>query len=519
MNVQIYRLLLSTLSYYSRYIRTVFLIMLSFTIPSHNIFGETGEETHQVPSSPDSLRIGVYDAILLGLEHNHTVTISRLYPAITKTYADIERADFDPTFNASLEKSETKTQRRLGSQPTPFDVQDEQYEGTVELSQAFPTGTTFTIDAGMTGSVSNLYTDQYTGTVGITATQSLLRGFGLGANLANLRKARIDVSISEAELKGIAERVAADIEEAYWDLYVAGQEVAIRTESLELASQQLSESLERVRVGKLPELELAAVEAEVAARESELIDSASGRHQARLQLLHLLGSQSTDPWSTVVYQIDKPFIPADTLDPVDAHEKVALEFRSDLRQARFLLKKDDIDVTRTSNGLLPKLDLFIYLGRTTYAQSFEDAYPDLNSPHYRVSGGVSFEFPVPNRAPAAELKRARLNREQQILAVANMERLVELDVRTAYIEVLRARQQITATRITRELQEKKIEAEVEKFRVGKATNFLVLQAQRDLTASRLSEVRAMVAYLNALVELYVAEGTLLERRNISTSSR
>jgi outer membrane protein len=82
--------------------------------------------------------------------------------------------------------------------------------------------------------------------------------------------------------------------------------------------------------------------------------------------------------------------------------------------------------------------------------------------------------------------------------------------------VVRARQQIEAIRVARELQGKKLDAELEKFRVGKSTNFLVLQAQRDFTTSQLDDARSLVAYLLALVDLYRSEGTLLERRGIHT---
>ena len=84
--------------------------------------------------------------------------------------------------------------------------------------------------------------------------------------------------------------------------------------------------------------------------------------------------------------------------------------------------------------------------------------------------------------------------------------------------MLRSQQQIEATRVTRELQERKLEAELEKFRVGKSTNFLVLQAQRDVTASHLNEARAQVLYLSALTNLYLMEGTLLDRRGMDTLS-
>lgn len=71
-----------------------------------------------------------------------------------------------------------------------------------------------------------------------------------------------------------------------------------------------------------------------------------------------------------------------------------------------------------------------------------------------------------------------------------------------------------ATRTALELQQRRLEAEEEKFRVGKSTNFMVLQAQRDFIASQLSHARAKVAYNEALVNLYVMEGTLLARRRI-----
>jgi len=98
-----------------------------------------------------------------------------------------------------------------------------------------------------------------------------------------------------------------------------------------------------------------------------------------------------------------------------------------------------------------------------------------------------------------------------------MERLVQLDVRSAYVEVLRSKEQIEATKVSYQLQQKKLDAELEKFRVGRSTNFLVLQAQRDVTASQLDEARAIVAHLNALVDLHLMEGTLLKRLGINAS--
>lgn len=120
-----------------------------------------------------------------------------------------------------------------------------------------------------------------------------------------------------------------------------------------------------------------------------------------------------------------------------------------------------------------------------------------------------------NRAARAQARRAQIEQRQLDLALENMQRLVQRDVRAAHIEVLRTKQQIEATRVIRELQQANLDAELEKFRVGRSTNLLVLQVQRDFTASQLEEIRALVDHLNARVQLYLMEGTLLERRGIS----
>jgi outer membrane protein len=470
----------------------------------------------QAIAMTDTLKIGLHDAILIGLENNAAVTIQRLEPEVMGTFTEEQRAAFDPVIGADGQKSNSKSQRRLGSQVKPFDLLDERFDVTVDVSETLPTGTSLSIYTGMTGSVSNLYTDQYTGSLGLTITQSLLQGVGFGANLANLRKARLDVDITKSELKAVAEQITAEIEKSYWDLYLTGQEMSIQQQSLELALQQRFESLERIKVGKLPELELAAVDAEVAVRRSALIEAQSRNQQTRLQFLYLLNPSKESIWYTYPLPVDKPFLPTDTLDSIAVHEEMGMKYRPDLQQARLELEKGALEVKRTKNGLLPQLDFFISLGKTTYAETFKDALPTFSGPFYQVNTGLLFGFPVPNRKASAQLKRAQSSLEQQTTAVKNMEKLVQRDIHSAYIEVVRARQQIEAIRVARELQGKKLDAELEKFRVGKSTNFLVLQAQRDFTTSQLDDARSLVAYLLALVDLYRSEGTLLERRGIHT---
>jgi len=470
--------------------------------------------TYPEQAESDTLQIKLQEAILLALERNPDMAIQRLEPAIAKSYADEERAAFDPSITASASRDETKLQRFLGSRPDPFEMTTTRTQYDFGLAETLPTGTSISADISLSGSVSSIYTDQYSGNIGLTVTQSLLQGFGIGANLADLRKARLDVAISQEELKAVAEELVANVEKAYWDLYLKAEEIKIQKESFALANRQLQETLERVAVGKLPKLELASVRAEVANRQEALINAQSQYEQARLYFLFLINPEEEKNWSILPVPLDRPFIPEDSLDALSVHEQLGMKYRPDVQQARLALQKGELEIVRTKNGLLPRLDVFITLGKTSYAQTFREALPDIQSPFYNVNVGVSFDFPVPNRETRAQVTRARKSREQMELSLSNMERLVQWDIRSAYIEVLRLRQQIEATRVTRELQDQNLAAELEKFRVGKSTNLQVLQVQRDFTASQLDEVRALVLYLNSLIDLYSMEGSLLERRGI-----
>jgi outer membrane protein TolC len=204
---------------------------------------------------------------------------------------------------------------------------------------------------------------------------------------------------------------------------------------------------------------------------------------------------------------------------VEPHVALALQMRPDLNQARLLWQRGELEIVKTRNGLLPKLDLFVTLGRTGFAESFGKSIADAEDNGYNALAGLNFEFPVRNRAAESRHLRAVLTRRQAKEAIGNLSQLIEVDVRTAYLEIARSQEQVVATAATRKLQEEKVGVETEKFRLGKSTSLLVAQAQRDLVSSQIDEVQAVVGYLKALVEIYRLEGSLLERRGIAGPGR
>jgi outer membrane protein TolC len=470
---------------------------------------ESAEQPEKITAPempPGPMKVTITEAILLSLENNRSLVVQRLDPSIQQTFEDQERA------------VEGERQARSGSETEDFST--DFIDGFISMEQYFPTGTTVALEAGTQMNDSSLYDSSFYSTrLGMTVTQALLRGYGTDVNLARLQQARLDTRMSEYELRGFTEFLVAEVERTYWDYALARRQIEIVEESLKVARQQLNETKELIAVGRLARAELAAVQAEVAAQEQALIEARANKESIRLQLLRLLNPAGPGIWQREVDLIYQPTLPEIKLEDVGLHVAVSMRMRPVLNEARLEILRGDLELVRTQNGLLPLMDLFITLGKSGYADSFGESVGNMNEDNYDALAGVKFDYPIFNRDAESLHRRALLTREQAQKTLDNLSQLVEVDVRTAYIEVNRTKQQIAASSVTRMFNEEKLRTETEKLRVGKSTSFLVAQAQRDLLVSRIAEVRALANYLKALIDLYRQDGSLLERRGISAPGR
>ncbi len=473
----------------------------------------------EVPASPEPIGVTVEEAILLALRNNRSLRVAELNPPIRRTFEEEEEANFDPVLSAGSQFAREKARVRARTSAGYVDDTASEGAASANVSKFFPTGTTVGVGVSGERSWSDLYTDQYASRVGLSVTQALLQGAGSGVNLATLEQARLDTQASEYEFRGFAEALVAQVEETYWDYALAQRQIQIFEKSLAVAEQQLAEIEETIAVGRMAETEVIAAQAEIASQRQGLIEAQGTMATTKLRLLRLLNPPGPDLWGREVELRYRLAVPEVTLDKVQTHVDVALRLRPDLNQARLAVERGDLEIVKTKNGLLPKLDFFITLGKTGYSDSFGKSVQNIKEDYYDVLAGIRFQYPFRNREARARYDRSVLGQDQITESLGNLTQLVQLDVRSAYIEVTRAREQIAASTATRRLQEEKLRIETEKVRVGRSTVFLVSQAQRDLLSSEIVEVRAVVSYLKALVELYRLEGTLLERRGIEAPGR
>lgn len=478
-----------------------------------------------VSNSLDELQlyITIEDAVFLALENNRALRIEKLNPAIKKTFEEQERAWFEPSISGSVSKKDVSAEEgAVENEDSAFSGNrlsgdTETTSAEAKIAETLPTGAS--LGLGLTTDKISKDSDDsdYQTRTAFSVTQALLRGRGIAVNLADLRQARLDTAFSEYELRGFAESLVAEVERTYWQYALALRQVEIVQQSLDLAKKQLEDTNQRIRVGQIAETELAASEAEVALRQEALINAKSLVETLQVHLFRLIYPQTLQTAERGITPKTEPTVPPVPLESLQDHIAVALRMRPEINQAQILLQRDELEIVKTKNGLLPKMDLFINLGRTGYANSFSDSLKGKDATDVTI--GLEFQYPLTNRDARAQHKRAKLTYKQKEESLENLRDLARQDVELAYIEVKRAREQVDATATTRKFQEEKLRAETAKFQVGRSTALLVAAAQRDLLSSQVSEIAAITNYLNARINLYMLEGSLLERRGISAPGR
>jgi HAE1 family hydrophobic/amphiphilic exporter-1 len=273
-------------------------------------------------------------------------------------------------------------------------------------------------------------------------------------------------------------------------------------------------------------IDIVQAQAEVANNESTVILAEAAIKNAQDVLRSLiLDPGSPDVWNVVFEPTDAPSFDARTID-VDAAVRNALDKRSDVRSAKNAIEQSDINIKYYSNQIKPDVNANIgynpygvggtqltpvdftsiasggSANRTVVSErGFTSVLGDvLGSSYPTWTFGVTVGYPLGANTAHANLARVKLEYEQAQAQLRNMEMQITTQVRTAARSVQTNQQLVQSAKASRELQEKKLEAEEKKLAAGMSSPFFVVQAQRDLSLARTVEIRAISDYNKSLVD-------------------
>ena len=451
---------------------------------------------------------------------------------------------FDPILTGTLQID------RLRNECTSPFCGTAQNTGTTNFaySQGFQWGTNLSLGFNNTRVTSNspytFLSPTLNSNFRFQLTQHLLQGFGFAPNTRFIRIAKNNREISDVAFRLQITTTVDQIENMYWDLVYAYENVRVQQEQLAFAQKTLSDTKKQVEIGTLAPIEVVRAQSTVATDQQILTVALTNLQLQQLLMKNALSRTLVDPSLA-----DAEVIPTSIME-VPAQEAVvptqdlvgeALSHRPELAEARINLSNTRISNKAIRSALLPSLDFFAYYGgaglggsqnpnyicntqpTSGFCNGFRPApsvsYPatlnqlvDSSAPDKGV--GLSLNIPIRNRAAQATQVRSEFEYRQAELRIQQLENQVRIEVRNAQFGVQQNRASVASAQAAVDLARQSLDAEQKKYALGASTATLVLQNQTALTQAESTLISAKAAYEKSRLELDRATGSLLEHAQI-----
>jgi len=490
------------------------------------------------------LELSLEDCIFKALKNNLSLKAEMLTPEIADKNVTLAAEKFIPGISLNYNDQNTRTASYSFLEASDV-VVTKQNDYTIQFSQNIPIG------GSLSASLYNYVNDsnrsfqtinpRYGSTLRLNFSQPLLRDFGFKFGRREIIVANYSREVSEENLQKILEDAIYNVETAYWNLVYSRENLKVRQQSLKLAQELLEKNKVEIEAGTLPPIELLTAESEVSTRQADILEAEAlvKNYEDQLKVIINLAAEMENVKNIQIIPTDSPSVEKREVS-YDEALTVAIQKRPDLEATRIDFKNKEFNLSYAKNQLLPDLRLqlsywspgisgvqLLYQDNNpmtgivigTIPGRKTDALKDaLNFKYKNWSMGLTLSLPLNSVITRAYYAQTKLSLEQAKLRLKNQEQQLDLEISNAVRAVETNFQRAKAYRAARELAEKKLEAELEKFKVGLSTNYLVLQFQRDLANAQTMEVKALIDYNISLANLDRVMGLGREHRNVSVVS-
>ena len=466
------------------------------------------------------------DAIFYALENNLGLEIQRSHTRTARLDIRINRAQqYLPTLAVNSRYTKSKLPSRSFFDGVPF-VESDTLSASVTIRQQTPLGGVLAFHFNNDKTESNRKTARYDPTLFtnsyIAYSQPLLRNFGTLAANYQIRVARNNLEISKYQLEQAIVNLVYEVESAYWELVYAHKNLEAAQLALKRAKDLLNQNEIKVKVGTAAPIDILSSKATVARNESTVIQ-AKQAIQTREEALKRILNMSKDPFSII--PTDEPEVKGIPLDFGDFTINEALGNRADMKQAKTNVERSNLDVKFQKNQALPNLQLNAWLysygvggtewefstwnpadpnferyfkSKITFMDTVRDVFKLKNSV-YNVN--LSLQIPIPTTAERARIAQAKIQREQAMNQLKDVENTVHSEVNDVIRQLKNNKKLVEADRIALELEAENLKAEEKKLSVGLSTNFQVLQYQEQYANAQTQLLRSTINFVLASARL------------------
>jgi outer membrane protein TolC len=481
-------------------------------------------QSHPEPipaATEEGVRLSLRDTLAIAIANNVDLQVS-VAGDEQGFYGVLQsKGIFDPVVGATVDALDQQTPQAstLGGAAV---TETKTYDANLSVTQLVPTGGLFTLGftnekADTNSSFFNI-NPRYTSNLLLDLRQPLLRNFGRDVTTRFIRIARNNQAINNQTFLQSLQLTITAVEQAYWDLVYARQNLEVKKESLGLAQELYRITKIKIDVGSQAPIDIVQTESGVAQRELDIITASQAVGDAEDRLKRQLNFAAVNRWNDHVIPTDEVRVETVSIDLASGVEQ-ALQNRPEIRGAIFAAANTRITYDYARNQLLPQLDLFANYGYAGLGGPNHLVDPVTGQPTgVVVDGNWGDAFSSVRHGDfhnwTAAAGVARWNLEGSLAQLEQLRQNVTVEVRNAARAIDTARQSIAAAGKSRELAERNVDAAKKKYDNGLITSFEVLQIQNDLATARSAELQALTQYRNAMVAYHRAIGDLLSWKEV-----
>ena len=469
-----------------------------------------------VPTSSDPIPLSLPQFVDLVVDRNHQLQSQAADLFIDMERIKAERAIFEPALVGSYnhqfnrEQNSTTDFFSRGGQET-YEQKADNYK--LEIETLANTGAQFRLGAALNESRDSVRksVEEYRMLAYLNVTQPLLRNAGPKVVSTQIRVAEAGADLAMQSYRQELLNVVGRATIIYWDLHLAQEQVAMRKESVQVAEQILEDNRARFKTGKMAEIEVLEAEAGVALRKA-LEMEAHKKYVAAMSDTLTLFAEFADSYDRDIVTTDPLVLENATYSYEDSIDK-AFQLRPEYLATHIKLLQEEIRLTYAKNQTRPELDLTASFGLNGLDSEMSEAWNNLKDDDFR-SWSVGIEFRIPlfgDRRSASEMAQVKQRKRKDLLEMKAIEVALANAVSTTIRNIRSATEQARYSASVTEFNSRLLEIELIRLKAGKSNSRMVLEKEEDFRSAKEAELEALISQKKAILELEMAEGSLLTR--------
>jgi outer membrane protein len=459
--------------------------------------------------------LDINNARIAALTNNLGLSATLIAPSIAAERVSEEEGRFEAIFtlNASVADNDNATASTLSSgKSTSRSITP---GVTIPLRTGGSLNITLPISRFESDNAFSFLNPSYTTDLNFSLSQNLLRGAGRRAATHSIRLADYDRQISESQTKLEVIRVLSEVDRAYWRLYASIRALEVVEQQHSVAIAQLERAQRKERVGTGTQVDVIRAQSGVADRVEQIIRAQNDVQLGERSLKVLLNLPGLDANSPTHFELVSPPDPVEYRFDAQALNEAAIENRMELLELELNLARDAATIAFAENQKLPLVAMQYTYRVNGLGSSMNNSFDVLTGNRFETwSVGLNAEIPLGNEQRKAALGQSILARLQRLATRDARQQAITREVYDAVDQLSSTWNRILAAREAVLLSARVLEAEQRQFDAGRSTTTDVLIADTNLADARLTEIRAVVEYQIAQIDLAVATGTLLGQSKV-----